>query len=345
MRRFHSPRLVVAVICAASWLAAIGAADPSGGAMATAATKFLSALTPQQRTIATFPFDGDERLRWHFIPTEMFPRKGLTIKEMSEPQRALARELLKSGLSQRGYATATSIMDLETILKALEENGQLVRDPERYFFSVFGTPAGKGAWGWRVDGHHVSLHFTIVDGLVASGTPTFFGTNPAEVRSGPKQGLRILAPEEDAGRALLQALDPAQRGKAVINQTAPGDIVTMNKVPIEPLQPAGVVAGELSAAQRELLMRVIDAYTSLMASDIAADRMSKIRKAGLDKIGFAWAGEGERGKKHYYRVQGPTFLIEYDNTQNDANHVHSVWRDFDGDFGRDLLRDHVRSAH
>jgi hypothetical protein len=191
----------------------------------------------------------------------------------------------------------------------------------------------------------VSLHFTIVDGMVASGTPTFFGTNPAEVRSGPKQGLRILAPEEDAGRALLQALDPAQRGKAVINQTAPGDIVTMNKVPIEPLQPAGVVAGELSAAQRELLMRVIDAYTSLMASDIAADRMSKIRKAGLDKIGFAWAGEGERGKKHYYRVQGPTFLIEYDNTQNDANHVHSVWRDFDGDFGRDLLRDHVRSAH
>jgi hypothetical protein len=292
-----------------------------------------------------FPFDGDERSHWGFVPTEIFARRGLTIGEMSEGQRALAHALLKSGLSQHGYMTATAIMDLENVLKELEPNGQMRRDPVRYFVSVFGTPSPRGAWGWRVEGHHVSLNFTIINGSLVASAPSFFGSNPAEVRSGPKTGTRILGDEEDTARALLAALDGPRRTRAVITTTAPNDIVTMNSLKADPLAPIGVAASEMTADQRALLMKVVDAYTSFMAADVAADRMDRIRKAGVDRIAFAWAGETERGKKHYYRVQGPTFLIEYDNTQDNGNHVHSVWRDFEGDFGRDLLREHIRSAH
>jgi hypothetical protein len=353
MRRSLSPRLLVALGLMAVFLGGLAASERTAGAMTSAATRFLASLTPEQRARASFAFDSDERLKWNFIPTDMFPRNGVTLGDMTEPQRGLARDLLKTGLSQRGYLTATAIMDLETVLGALEAAGisseprpgaRMVRDPERYFFSIFGTPATRGTWGWRVEGHHVSLHFTVVDGTLVAGSPSFFGTNPAEVRDGPKKGLRILGEEEDAARALLAALDPPRRAVAIITGVAPGDIVTMNALEIKPLAPAGIMAGDLTANQRDLLMRLVDVYAGYMDAGIASDRMGKLRKAGIEKIGFAWAGELERGQKHYYRVQGPTFLIEYDNTQNDANHIHSVWRDFDGDFGRDLLREHVRGV-
>ena len=352
--RSVSPRLLAAVVLATS--GAIGsmvAADRSASTMSSAATAFLGALTPEQRQQATFAFDSDERLRWHFIPTEMFPRKGLLIRDMTPAQRQLAHDLMKAGLSQRGYMTASSIMELETVLKAIEgarpEVGRgaggapqvLERNPEKYFFSIFGTPSAKDTWGWRVEGHHVSLHFTVVNGTLVSGAPTFFGSNPAEVREGPKKGLRILGAEEDAARALLQALDASQRTKAIIDAKAPGDMVTMANVNIDPLTPSGLMAEAMTPPQRDLLMKLVDIYTGYLAPDIAADRVAKLKKAGVEKIGFAWAGETERGKKHYYRVQGPTFLVEYDNTQNDGNHIHSVWRDFNGDFGRDLLREHL----
>jgi hypothetical protein len=323
--------------------------------MAGAATQFLASLSAEQRQQASFAFDSAERLKWHFIPTDMFPRNGLTIKTMTEPQRKLAHALLRTGLSQRGYMTASQIMDLETILGAIEaearaaapagRGGQaMVRDSERYFFSVFGTPSPRAAWGWRVEGHHISLHFTVVNGALIASSPTFFGVNPAEVRSGPRAGLRIMGEHEDAVRALLMALDPPRRAKAVINPVAPNDILTMNQLPISPLTPSGILVSELAPNQRDLLMKVIDLYASAMTEDVAADRIARLRKAGIEKIGFAWAGEAERGKRHYYRIQGPTFLIEHDNTQNDGNHVHSVWRDFEGDFGRDLLREHLAAA-
>jgi hypothetical protein len=356
MKRVASSRLCLAgALILASVVGSVVAADRSSSAMTTAATRFLSALTPDQRQQATFAFDGDERLHWHFIPTEMFPRKGLLIRSMNESQRKLAHELLKTGLSQRGYMTATSIMDLETVLRALEAaeraaapqppRGQVLeRDPDKYFFSVFGTPSAKDTWGWRVEGHHISLHFTVVNGTLVAGSPSFFGSNPAEVRDGPKKGLRILGVEEDAARALLQSLDATQRAKAIINATAPGDMLTMATVDITPLSPQGIAADALNASERDLLMKLIDVYTGYMAPDIAADRTARLQKAGVEKIAFAWAGETERGKKHYYRIQGPTFLVEYDNTQNDGNHIHSVWRDFNGDFGRDLLRGHLKST-
>jgi hypothetical protein len=321
--------------------------------MAVAASALLGSLTPEQRAKATFAFDSSERTRWHFIPTETFPRNGLTIKEMSEPQRKLAHDLLRTGLSQRGHLTVTEIMELERVLAALEEAQRaarggrgtaLVRDAERYFISIFGTPSVRTTWGWRVEGHHLSLHFTIVNGTVAASSPTFMGTNPAEVREGPRAGTRILAAQEDAARALMQSLDEAQRARAIIATDAPNDIVTMNTLPINPLTPEGIPATALRPGQRALLAALIDVYAGYMADDLAADRKEKIRRAGEDRITFAWAGSLDRGARHYYRVQGPTFLIEYDNTQNNANHVHSVWRDFAGDFVADLLREHVRGV-
>ncbi len=351
-----SPRLcLVAALVGAAAAGSMMAAARSSSAMADAAARLLNSLTAEQRQQASFAFAADERMHWHFIPTEMFPRQGLLVRSMTGPQRTLAHELLKAGLSQRGYLTATSIMDLETVLKALEaaqraagpqppRGAVLERDPDKYFFSIFGTPSAKDTWGWRVEGHHVSLHFTVVNGTLVASSPSFFGSNPAEVRDGAKKGLRILGAEEDTARALLQSLDAAQRTKAVIDAAAPGDMATMANVNISPLSPSGVEAAAMTAAQRDLLMKLLDVYIGKMAADIAGDRLARVRKAGVEKVAFAWAGETERGKKHYYRVQGPTFLIEYDNTQNDGNHIHSVWRDFDGDFGRDLLREHLRSV-
>jgi len=346
--RSLTTRIFATTTFAATVMGLAFASGPSPTAMSAAATSFIASLTPEQRQRATFAFDGTERTRWHYIPTETFPRNGLTIKEMSAPQRKLAHDLLKTGLSQRGYLTATQIMDLERVLHAIESAqprpGASVRDPERYFFSIFGTPSNTESWAWRVEGHHVSLHFTVAGGRMVAGTPTFFGTNPAEVREGPSKGTRVLAREEDAGRALLESLDASQRDKAIIDATAPGDIVTMNRLKVDPLSPEGIRATGLTAAQRALLVSLVDVYVSRMADDVAAEARARIEKAGWDRVAFAWAGSAERGMKHYYRVQGPTFLIEYDNTQNDGNHVHSVWRDFNGDFGEDLLREHLSNT-
>ncbi|MEO8680679.1 MAG: DUF3500 domain-containing protein [Vicinamibacterales bacterium] len=325
---------------------AVVASQRSATAMATAANQFLGSLTPEQRAKATFTFADEERLRWHFIPNEMFPRKGLMIKDMTEAQRALAHGLMKTGLSQRGYLTATSIMSLEDILKVMENSPRFARNKEEYLFSVFGTPSATGAWGWRVEGHHVSLRFAIVNGTAIASSPAFLGTNPAEVREGERKGLRVLAAREDTARAFLDSLDAGQRTTAITNATtAPGDILTMNNNDIKPLESTGLAASALTPKQRDLLTQVLDSYLGTLEADIAAERLAAIKAAGFEKIVFAWAGETLRGKKHYYRIQGPTFLVEYDNTQNDGNHIHSVWRDFNGDFGRDLLREHLQAAH
>jgi len=342
MTRITSPRIVLAVGLLVAFCAAVVAQQRSAPSMTTAATNFLASLTPEQRQRATFAFDSAERMRWHFVP--QFERNGLQVREMTEPQRKLAHELLKTGLSARGYTTYTQIMQLENILKAQEKGSGPTRDPEGYRFSVFGTPSAKGTWGWRVEFHHVSLHFDVVNGTAVSSTPSFAGANPAEVKDGPQKGQRTLGTLEDTARALVTALDDSQRKVAIFTNVALNDIVTENALDIKPLSPDGIKASAMTPAQRDLLMKILDAYAGLMTADIAADRMAKVKKAGIENIAFAWAGSIERGQKHYYRVQGPTFLIEFDNTQNDANHVHSVWRDFNGDFGRDLLREHLKSS-
>ncbi|MEW6320770.1 MAG: DUF3500 domain-containing protein [Acidobacteriota bacterium] len=323
---------------------ALVSAQQAGAAMTLAAERFLGSLTPELRAQAVLPMDAGERQRWHFVPTEMFPRKGLPIKAMSADQRARAHDLLRAGLSQAGYATVNDIIALEEVLAVLEKGGRFNRDPEGYLLSIFGTPSASGRWGWRFEGHHLSMHFTVEGGRVVADAPTFAGANPAEVRSGPQRGKRALGAREDVGRALVEALTAEQRRVAIITDVAPNDIVTGNALDIEPLAPAGIFGSALTDAQRALLIRVIETYTSMMASDVAAARLARVTRDGLGAVTFAWAGPIEKGARHYYRVQGPSFLIEYDNTQNDGNHIHSVWRDFAGDFGRDLLREHLRDV-
>ena len=337
--------LVALAILAVAHVSLLVATERSAATMTAAASAFAESLSSEQRHHAMFPYADAERLRWHFIPNEMFPRKGVSFRTMSPAQKEKAHALLKSGLSQKGYLTAAAIIDLEDTLRAIENSPRFARSPLDYQFSIFGTPGARNQWGWRVEGHHLSLHFAVANGRVASTSPTFTGSNPATVRDGPKKGLRVLAPLEDAGRAVVEALTSTQRATAVVTETAPNDIVSGNKNDIAPLTPAGIGMDKLAGPQREAMMTLIATYTSMMADDLAAERMGRLTSAGLDRVTFAWAGPTAVGAKHYYRVQGPTFLIEYDNTQNDGNHIHAVWRDFQGDFGRDLLREHIREDH
>ena len=236
-------------------------------------------------------------------------------------------------------------MGLELILRELESKApNMVRDPELYYFSIFGKPGPKETWGWRVEGHHLSFNFTIVEGRDVSGTPSFMGTNPAEVKDGPQKGLRVLAGEEDLGRALIKSLNDEQRKLAIIQTTAPKEILTAADRKVKPLAAAGIPHGQLTKPQSATLLRIIREYAYRNRPELANVDLASIRKAGLENIYFAWAGGLERGEGHYYRVQGPTFLLEYDNTQNDNNHIHAVWRDFDNDFGEDLLRKHYEQS-
>jgi hypothetical protein len=312
--------------------------------MAGAAKNLWASLTPEQRGKIGFDFKDALRYDWHFIPR---PRKGLPLKEMSPEQKALAHALLASGLSQSGIIKAETIISLEQVLASIEKGRGPVRDPELYFFNIFGNPDSPGSkepWGWRLEGHHLSLNFTIVGDRGVAGGPTFMGSNPAEVRSGPRQGLRVLADEEELARRLVKSLDEGQRKKGIVQEEAPKDILSLAARKATPLHPAGILMPDLSAEQKELLNSLVVLYAERLRPELAGHDLGKILKAGVDKIGFAWAGGVERGMPHYYRIQGPTFLIEYDNTQNNANHVHSVWRDFENDFGDDLLKRHYESA-
>jgi hypothetical protein len=310
--------------------------------MAQAAQAFLAALDNDARAKAQFPFDAEERFNWHFVPR---PRAGLPLKPMSEAQRVTAMALLKAGLSEKGYTKAEAVRALEPILAEIENN-PVRRDPELYYFTIFGEPAPTGTWGWRFEGHHISLNWTLVRGSSIASTPQFFGSNPAEVHSGPQRGARTLAGEEDLARALLGSLSEQQKAQAVISTSAPDDILTGDSRKAAAQEDKGIAYADLSQEQRGLLLAIIEEYVGAQPEILAQQRVERLRAAGLDRIRFAWMGGLNRGEGHYYRLQGPTFLIEYDNTQDDANHIHAVWRDFEGDFGVDLLGEHYKnSAH
>jgi Protein of unknown function (DUF3500) len=308
--------------------------------MVQAADAFVASLDPHQRAKALFEFDDAERLNWHFVPRS---RRGLPLKEMSPEQQELARGILQAGLSRRGYLTASTIIELELVLREMGEN-PVVRDPERYYFSIFGTPSHLAPWGFRAEGHHLSLNFTLVRDTLIATAPAFFGANPAQVRSGARRGLRALADEEDIGRELVLSLDESQLDDALIAADAPRDIVTGNAARVEALSPVGIRVAELRPQQAAILVRLLEVYLGRMAEPVAGRRRAALERTDFGEVAFAWAGSTRPGEAHYYRIQGPSFLVEYDNTQNDANHIHTVWRDFDGDFGRDLLGEHYRSA-
>jgi len=309
--------------------------------MTECANRFLAALDANQRGKATFPFDTDERMNWHFIPKE---RKGLPLREMTPYQKHLASALLASGLSQTGYIKAVTIMSLEDVLKIIENDSGERRNPEKYYFSVFGTPSDTGTWGCRIEGHHLSQNYTVVNGKVIDA-PSFFGANPAEVRQGPRKGLRALAGEDDLGIELIHTLDEQQQKVAIVDPTAYPDILTTaSRQAALQGQPSGLSAAKMNANQFDALMALMELYARNVAEELAKSRSEQINKAGRD-IYFAWSGGINRNDPHYYRVQTPSFLIELDDTQDDANHIHSVWRDFSGDFGQDLLQRHYQASH
>jgi hypothetical protein len=309
--------------------------------MTECANRFLAALDSNQRGKATFPFDADERMNWHFIPKE---RNGLPLREMTPYQKHLASSLLAAGLSQTGYIKAVTIMSLEDVLKVMEKDDGESRNPEKYYFSVFGTPSDGGTWGYRVEGHHLSQNYTVVNGKVVDA-PSFFGSNPAEVRQGPRKGLRTLAGEDDLGIELIHTLDEQQQKVAIVDTSAYKDILTAasRKAALQG-QPSGLSASKMNASQFDALMALIEEYVRNVPDELAEGRMAQINKAGRT-IYFVWAGGVNRGDPHYYRVQTPSFLVELDDTQDNANHIHSVWRDFTGDFGEDLLQQHYQASH
>jgi len=305
----------------------------SGAAMISAANEFLGTLTQAQKEQASFGYDDEERLNWHFIPRE---RKGLPLKDLEGAALKSAHTLLASGLSKVGYDQTLNVMSLEEILYLLEggerETRRERRDPNKYYISVFGKPAASGTWGWRFEGHHISLNYTVEDGQLVATTPEFFGANPGTVDAGVGRQVRVLGPEEDMARQILKLCTPDQQKIAWRDKKAPDDLRGGGVAQPETTEPVGLPFSQMSGDQQKLLQALLNEYLGNMPADVEAVRRDAINRGGLDSIHFAWWGDSEQHKRHYYRVQGPSFLIEYNNTQNNANHVHSIWRKMSGDF-------------
>jgi hypothetical protein len=310
------------------------------------ANRFIATLNDAQKTETIFPFDVDERYNFHFVPMK---RRGITFNEMNSKQNSLALELLKSCLGEDSFKKTKEIMQLELVLKELEKRKpeDNYRDPGNYHFTIFGNPSPNSIWGWRFEGHHISFNFSFNKKILVSGTPGFMGSNPAIVLNGPMAGKQVLKDESDKGFSLIQSLNVIQLKKAIIDTVAFKDILTFDKRKALLGNPEGIKYSELTKVQQSLLLQLISVYVHRYRNDFAEKMMQDIKKHGLDHIWFAWAGytKPEIGKGSYYRVQGPTLVIEYDNTQNNANHVHSVVRDLKNDFGGDLLLEHYKKGH
>jgi len=321
------------LICMAAMGA--GAEDLAGASRA-----FLAGLSAEQRDSALLDFEDAYRLDWHYFPRE---RRGIPFKDMDEAQHDLAMGVLRAGLSDLGVETVEHLRIIEAILYEWS-NQSPSRDPEMFVFTIFGEPSDTAPWAVRYEGHHISLNWTVLNGRIVSSTPQFLGSNPAEVFEGPHAGLRPLAPLQDLAFEMLDTLTEEQRAVAVVAERAPFDIFTVAQSQVERLADEGIRHDALDAEQQAALWALIEAFAEYQAPALAEARLDAVKTAGLDAIHFAWMGATERGRGpefgHYYRVQGPGFLIEYDNIQNEANHIHAVWRDFDGDFGRDLIAEH-----
>ena len=313
--------------------------------MTVACTEFLNSLSPEQEAKATFEYLDGERVFWYYPPLN---RHGLPLRDMDVKQRGLAFKVMASGLTDKSYERAKMIIDHEEVLGPLEkEQGTItfVRDPELYYFTIFGAPGGQDPWGWRVEGHHVCLNYSVWGNKVISVTPFFFGANPAEVRKGPKSGLRILGAREDLAFDLMESLDSGQRAKAIIYDEAPLDILTYNSSKVSLPREEGLPASRMSGTQKEMLLTLMTEYVSQVRSDIAQDRLDRFKAQGIENIHLAWGGPVDRAKEHYYRLHGGDFMVEFDNRQDGANHIHSVWREVENDFASDVLREHLLLYH
>ncbi len=299
---------------------------------------FLKSLDTEQVKKVQLPFDDLSRDIWHFLPGSMWPRAGIMLKELNQKQKEHAFTMLKQHLSDAGFKKVMGIIDLENVLAEMGQDKEM-RDPEKYFVAIYGDPLQDKLWAWSFEGHHLSLNFTI-SGNEVSMTPRFLGANPAVIPSGSRKGQRTLAAEDDMGIELINSMSSEQRVKTIFSTRSYFEIVTSNSTEVGPLVPAGIAMRELNKVQQEHLKKLVYEYLSTMPETLAKQRMEQIEKEDFDEIRFGWAGATELGKGHYYRIQGQTFLIEFDNTVGNANHIHTVWRDFDGDFGKDLIKEH-----
>jgi hypothetical protein len=313
---------------------------------AAAANAFLKSLPKDLRSAASFPGDSPERLAWHFIPKE---RVGASLLKLDDAQSELLGPLLATAMSPEGLLTTRGVMKHENILRRVETEAGVAnasrRDPGLYYTAVFGKPGGSAPWAWRFEGHHLSINVTELPGEAPVVAPLFMGANPARVLSGPNAGFRLLAAEEDLGREMIRMLPDSKREAATIHDTAFPDIVTGNDPKVQKLELAGLAVADMSADERAQLRRLIDLYLGRMNAASAKEALARLDRAGFEKVRFGWAGGIESGQPHYYRIHGPTLLIEYDDTQNEANHIHTVYRDLERDFGGDALRAHYRVSH
>ena len=296
---------------------------------------FLSSLSPSVRKKASFVFSDEERFDWHYVPRF---RRGLPLGDLNKHQTSLLHSFLRANLGPSGYRKAAGVIELEPILGRLE--GSWFRNPARYYFSLFGDPAAV-RWGWRFEGHHLSLNIAHTP-RCTSYTPMFIGANPARVPSGPRAGWELLRDEEHRGRAFLQSLDAVQRARAILSARAPADIVTGTNRSFRLERFEGLAAAAMTERQRQALLELVLVYVRNAPQRAADAEIAKIRRAGIEKLHFAWAGVAQPGQPHYYRIHGPTVLIEYDNTS--GNHIHTVWRNPHGDFGDDVLARHYAEA-
>ena len=347
MRRTIPIRAALIVCCVSLGFAAFNATTED--MMVTTAKAWLASLNGNQVPVAKLALDNPDYETWHYVPDNNFVtrrgygRGGVTYRDMSAEQKSLADALLAASLSRAGFVAVKTIMSLEEVLRIQEKDTTGRRDVDVYHVSVFGDPGTEGDWAWRLEGHHVSLHFLMRDGKLVSTSPTFLGANPHKVLDGPRKGLRPLGSREDAARKLMRSLDGATREQALVSDKAYSDILTTadTRARLED-QPPGIAASKLSDEQYAMLLATADQYTLSLPAEQAEERRKKVRATSRDDLFFAWAGSIEPGGGDYYRIQSPEFLIEYDNTQNGNNHSHTVWREFDGDFGRDVLAAHYR---
>ncbi len=312
------------------------------------ALNFLETLSPELRTEAFYTVDDTERYNWYFTPVV---RKGPTFNDFNETQKEAAISLLRASLSQQGYQKTRDIMELEKVLKVMENNDHTLsdgtpwRDPLNYHFCIFGNPGPDGFWGWRFEGHHISLNFSSADGKLVSSSPFFLGTNPAIVPIEMQKGKEVLHRESALGHQLIHSLSADQRKQAVFSDKAPYEIITGNERKAGGVEKKGIPYSAFTDAQKEVFMELLEVYIGNYVLEFSTTFRKKIMDAGLENLSFAWAGVTDKSDGHYYRVHGPMLLIEFDNTQNNANHVHTVIRDLTNDFAEDLLMSHYASQH
>jgi hypothetical protein len=318
-----------------------------GQDVSSAAQKFLSFLSPQLRKEVILTITDQERLNMNFVP---MPRKGPTFHDFNENQKKAALDLLRISLGGSGFTKASAIMELENILRSMEgdaklSDGRFRRDPLNYHFCIFGEPSAKGDWAWRFEGHHISLNFFCRDGKIVSSTPSFLGSNPAIVRDGEKKGKQVLKDEMVLAFELVNSFTQEQLKVAKFSDSAPHEILSGNSRKAKPLSPAGLMYSALDQKQREIFEKLLQVYVANYELGFSKTLMEKIIKSGMNNLSFAWAGSLEQGNGEYYRIQGPMLLIEYDNTQNNGNHVHTIVRDLTNDFAEDILQEHYRTHH